>query len=117
MLFDELNVPCPTIYINGGFEMSEIELGGIVAALLSLVFSYVPGLNAWFDALKTEYKRLIMLGLLVLVSAVIYGVACAGFAPAIGVTATCDEAGAIELLKILLAAIVANQGVYKITKG
>ena len=34
----------------------------IVGAIVSLFFSYIPGLNTWFDQLLPEYKRLIMAG-------------------------------------------------------
>jgi hypothetical protein len=84
-------------------------------AVLSLLFSYVPGLNAWFDALEAIYKRIVMLALLVVVSVLIYVAACLGYASDLGVTASCDRAGAVALLRVLVLAVVANQSVYKIS--
>lgn len=86
-------------------------------AAISLLFSYIPGLNAWFDALQSEYKRLIMAGLMLLVAAGAYGLACAGLAGEAGVNVTCDQAGIIGLVRAWVLAIVANQSAYKISKG
>ena len=36
-----------------------VSIAGVV---LSLLFSYIPGLRTWFAALVTETKQLIMLG-------------------------------------------------------
>jgi len=63
--------------------------------LLSLVFSYVPGLSDWFNALDGAHKRLVMLAALVL--------------PA------CSQAGLLSLLEALIAALVANQATYMIS--
>jgi hypothetical protein len=90
-------------------------LAGIVGIGLSLIFSYVPGLNAKFAALDATYKRLIMLGLLVLTAGVVYGLACIGWAANLGINLTCDQAGLQELLKALFAAAIANQTAYSLT--
>jgi hypothetical protein len=86
-------------------------------AVISLLFSYVPGLNSWFDALKSEYKRLIMAGLMLLVGAGAFGLACAGLAADFGVNVACDQAGGFGLMRAWVLAIIANQGAYKISKG
>lgn len=85
------------------------------ATVLSLAFSYIPGLSAWFAAQDGIYKRLIMLGLLTGVSLIAFGIACGGLGPDFGLTVTCDKTGAIELFKTLILAIIANQSVYAIT--
>jgi hypothetical protein len=90
-------------------------LAGIVGIGLSLVFSYVPGLNAKFAALDATYKRLIMLSLLVLTAGAVYGLACIGWAANLGINLTCDQAGLQELLKALFAAVIANQTAYIIS--
>jgi len=95
--------------------MTAETLSMIVGVILSLIFSYVPGLSSKFASLSPEYKRLILLGLLVLVSLGILGVACAGSSEVFGLTITCDEAGIVDLIKILMLAIIANQGVYAIS--
>ena len=95
--------------------MSAETLAMAAGITLTLTFSYVPGLNTQYATLSPEYKRLIMLGLLILVSAGAIGLACAGLGEVFGVKLTCDEVGVTQLAKALIAAIVANQGVYAIS--
>jgi exosortase/archaeosortase len=87
----------------------------LAGSVLSLVFSYIPGLNTWFAGKAPEFKRLFMLGLLVLVAAAVYGVACLGYGSGFGINVTCDQAGAIALFQALILAIIANQSVYAVT--
>jgi hypothetical protein len=91
--------------------MTATVLASIAGVVLSLAFNYIPGLNTKFAALSTEIKRLIMLGILVLVAAGAYGLSCAGWWP----TVTCDEAGIKTLLEALFFAAVANQTTYQLT--
>ena len=42
--------------------MDDTQLSLFAGALLSLAFSYVPGLNTWFDGQEPTTKRLIMAG-------------------------------------------------------
>ena len=49
-------------------EFTPELLVGIVGTVLSLVFSYFPVVHDWYQALKTEAKSGIMLGLLVISS-------------------------------------------------
>jgi len=84
-------------------------------ALLSLAFSYIPGLAPRFDVLEPTIKRLIMLGLLLLVSAVSFGLSCAGWGAAWGISLTCDQDGLQGLIAQFILAIIANQSVYAIS--
>ena len=84
-------------------------------AILSLAFSYIPGLNTKFDALVPEYKRLIMAGLTLLVGAAVYGLACAGLAGQFSIPVTCDQAGLIGLLQAWVLTIIGNQAAYSLT--
>lgn len=95
--------------------MSAEFLTAIAGVLLSLAFSYVPKLNEKFAALESTYKRLIMLGLLVVVSAGLYGLACAGWAADLGIEVTCDRPGLISLLQAFVWAMIANQAAYQIS--
>lgn len=90
-------------------------LAGYVGVILSLVFSYVPGVEAWYKALEGTTKRLIMLGLLVLVTAAIFGVSCAGLGGDFGISVECSKAGVMGLLQVLFAAIIGNQAVFLIS--
>lgn len=92
--------------------MSAEFLAVLAGAVLSLLFSYIPGLNVWFGGLESTYKRLIMLGLLAAVAGVVYGMACAGWGESFGIALTCDQAGLVELLKAFGLAAIANQTAY-----
>ena len=95
--------------------MTEELLSALAGIVLSLAFSYIPGLNVKFAALTEEYKKLSMLGLLVLVAGIVFGLTCTKYGAMLGIPLTCDEAGGFALLKILLAAAVANQTTFKLT--
>ena len=96
--------------------MSETELAAGAGVLLSLAFSYIPGLSTKFAALAPEKKRLIMLGLLALVAGGSFGLACAGLLSSLaGAAATCDRAGALGLVRTFVLAAVFNQGAYLIS--
>lgn len=96
--------------------MSAEQLSAISAIVLSLLFSYVPGLSSWYGGLDKAVKQIIMGVLLVVIAAVAYSVACAGLAGDFGLSVTCDRAGAIALINVLVSALVANQATYLITK-
>jgi hypothetical protein len=96
----------------------DINLLALIAGgLLSLCFSYIPGLQPWFSALTAEAKSAIMAGLLLLVSAVIFALQCGGLLEALlpGLGVTCNQSGVLLLVRIFIMALVANQGVYKLS--
>jgi len=95
--------------------MTAQVLSAIAGVVLSLAFSYIPGLNTKFAALDVQQKKLSMLGLLVLVAGAVFGLSCTKYGAMIGVPYPCTEAGAIELLKILGAAVIANQAAFQLT--
>ena len=88
-------------------------LAGAAGLALSLLFSYVPGLNKCFDSLDGIYKRLVIGALIVLVGGGAFGLSCAGLYAGV----TCDQAGAVEAIKAVFAALVVNQSAYALTKG
>ncbi len=91
--------------------MNATELSAIAGVVLSLAFSYIPGLSGWFDAKEPTAKRLIMAGLLLVAAAAIFGLSCAG----VLTVATCDQNGALGLVSAFIAALVANQSTYLIS--
>jgi hypothetical protein len=100
-------------------------LSTVASAVLSLGFSYVPRLRDWYNKLGVNAdgsddggtaKRLVMLVLLVLVVLVVFGLSCAGLGAGLELNVTCDQPGAIGLVKALVFAIAANQGTYMLTK-
>jgi hypothetical protein len=88
--------------------MTTEQLAAISGVILSLLFSYTPGLSDKFDKLEPTYKRLIIAALLALVAGAVFGLACGNVID----TVTCDKPGAIGLVNALIAALVANQAAY-----
>jgi len=92
--------------------ISSEMLVAVAGVVLSLLFSYVPGLRTWYAALKSEIKQLIMLGLLAVVSGAIFALGCFDI---LSIGITCDKYGAISMVWMFIAALVANQATYSIT--
>ncbi len=96
-------------------------LSAVAGAALSLAFSYIPGLHGWYERLGEgphgkEWKRLVMLAVLLVAAAGVMMLSCSGWAgPGIAGLPACDRPGLVELLRALLAALVANQSVYQLT--
>lgn len=95
--------------------MSAETLSLIAGAVLTLVFSYVPGLSEKFAALDSTNKRLIMLAVLATSAAAIYGLGCVGWALPFGFEVSCDVAGIQALIRSFILAAVANQGLYTLS--
>jgi hypothetical protein len=102
-------------YFSGGNGMSAETLSLITGTLLSLFFSYVPGIHNWYTNFEPIIKRLIMLGLLLLVSVSIYGFSCLGWAADWGISITCSKTGLQTLIKQTVLAIIANQSIYSLS--
>ena len=83
-------------------------------ALLSLLFSYIPGISGWFDAKEPTVKRLIMAGALLVIALLVFGAGCANLQIP-GIQIECSTEGAWLLVQVYLLALVANQGTYQIT--
>ena len=95
------------------FKFTSESLALILGAVTSIIFSYAPGLNTWFAAKTDEIKRLIMLGLMVVITASIYGLACGNL---ISVSEfVCGQQSLLQFVSILISAVIANQGTYKIS--
>lgn len=91
--------------------MSAEQLAAISGLILSLAFSYVPGLSDWYAPLDPTKKRLIMFALLVVVTAGAFGLSCGNVLTAV----TCDKSGALGLLDAFIAALVLNQSAYMLS--
>lgn len=96
--------------------MTPETLSAAAAIVLSLVFSYMPGLAGKWALLASEQKKLIMLGLTVLVGIGAYGLACAGILTQLtGVAMACDQETALGLARSIVMAVIANQAAYQIS--
>lgn len=95
--------------------MTSTLLASIAGIVLSLLFSYVPGLSDWYGRQTDTAKRLVMLAILVLVAVGAYGLSCSSFGNQYVPGLTCDEAGASGLAASLVAALIANQATFLIS--
>lgn len=91
--------------------MTGEQLGALAGLILSLAFSYIPGLSDKFALLDSTQKRLIMAALLLVVSIGAFGLSCASVINAI----ECTQAGALNLVTTFIAALVANQAAFLIS--
>ena len=87
-------------------------VSSIAGIVLSLAFTFVPGLNEWYEPLVKSKKQLIMLGALAVVTAASVVLACVGW---FNSPATCDQVGIQQAITAFIAAAVANQAIYKLT--
>ena len=93
-------------------ELTAATIAMIAGSVLSLLFSYIPGLAEKFAALPATTKRLVMLGLILVVTAAIQALSCAGvFQTGIA----CDKAGIVQVILIFLSAVIANQATYTVS--
>lgn len=86
-------------------------LAGISGTVISVLFSYLPGLSGAYAALDATYKRLVMAAVLLLVTAAVYGLSCAGLFDFFA----CDKSGLLKAVEIFITALVANQATYLIS--
>ncbi|OQA20937.1 MAG: hypothetical protein BWY63_01436 [Chloroflexi bacterium ADurb.Bin360] len=92
--------------------MKPETLAAVAAVILSLAFSYVPGLSDKFETLDGTHKRLVMLACLAVVALAALGLSCANLWDFV----TCDKSGILQLVETFIAAAVANQAAYLLTK-
>lgn len=96
------------------FEVTPESLAAVAGIALSLLFSYAPGLADWYNALGTNpdgttdggtMKRLVMLGLLLLTTLAVFGLACGGVIAGVA----CTQAGFTTVFWMFVQAAIANQ--------
>lgn len=92
--------------------MSEQTIASIAGIIISLAFSYVPGLKDKYGELSGQSKALVMLGALLLACGVIFGAACLDFWQMVA----CNAEGAKSLVPLFISAAIANQGTYLLTR-
>ena len=88
----------------------------LAGVALSLAFAYIPGLEAWYAALSSIGKRLVMLGLLALTAIGYVMIGCAPFGSQFGVPAeVCSQAGVVAVVQAFIQALIANQATFLIS--
>ncbi len=88
--------------------MTAEQLAAIAGIVLSLLFSYIPGLSDKYASLDPTQKRLIMAGLLLLVAGGVFAGSCGG----LWNTVVCTKKDALGLLYVFISALIANQSAY-----
>ncbi|HEX9029601.1 MAG TPA: hypothetical protein VF823_10545 [Anaerolineales bacterium] len=94
-------------------ELSAEGLSALAGILLSLGCSYLPGVRQRFGELDATGKRLVMLGLLAVSALGVFGLSCTPYQPFPELS--CDQAGAWGMLRLFLAALVANQAAFNVS--
>lgn len=84
-------------------------LSALAGIVLSLLFSYVPGLKDWFEKQEPDYKRLIMLGVLGVTAGGIYAASCYELWEVVA----CGDWK--SLVEIFVVAAIANQSAYALS--
>jgi hypothetical protein len=85
--------------------------------LLSLVLSYFPIIKTKWAAFDGDVKRVIMLVAFAVITLAVFGLSCTTLKDSFGLLASvsCTQAGAIELFKIFIAAVIANQTTFMLS--
>lgn len=86
------------------------QLGGLAGVVLSLMFTYVPGLRVRFAARSRERKSLTMLLCLMAVAVGAFAASCGNFIQ----VAVCTQQGAWTIGVALFWAAVGNQATYQL---
>lgn len=85
-------------------------ISSIAGVLLSIIFSYIPGVATWYNSLNSDYKRLVMFASLLLVTG---GVLVSQCATAAGWQ--CSQNTVIEAFRVFVMALIANQSTDRIS--
>jgi hypothetical protein len=91
--------------------MTAETLSVAAGVILSLLFSYMPGLSEAFAQLGATEKRFVMLALLAVVTVGVFMLSCANIIPAV----ECTQVGAVGLFEAFIMALVANQATFAIS--
>jgi hypothetical protein len=95
------------------FKATPEALIAIAAAVLAILFDWMPKLKDWYNEFGEGQKRGIMSVLLLLITGAIFGLNCAGWLQTGWI---CSSAGILDAVVLLIYAIAVNQGVHKLTK-
>ena len=101
-----------SVFPEGTAVNSEV-LVVLAAAVLSMVFTYMPGLRTQFAALTSEQKQAIQLILIVVLAGFMFLVTCVGLFSVPGVI--CSKDGVMSLLVYVFLAAGGNQLTYKLS--
>lgn len=89
-------------------------LSGAAGVLLSLAFSFIPGLGQWLAVKDPVWKRLTVLIAVVLVAAGAFALSCANV-QGLPFQVACSTAGAVGLVQAVVVCLIASQATNSIT--
>ena len=95
-------------------NLSDLLLA-VAGIVLSLAFTYIPKLKDWWAALN-DLQAPLMLGIIFVVSAAYFGLACTPLAAQLGIQVACTAEGAVTVALAFVKIVVANQATYLLTK-
>ena len=95
--------------------LTEAAVAAAAGTLLSLAFSFIPGLRQAYDALNDQLKALVMLALNIVVIVAAFGLSCWGPYSYFDCTAV-GAWVAVELAALVAVALVANQAAFHSTR-
>ena len=94
-------------------ELTATTLGTIIAAGLSLLLDYFPGLAAKYDTLSVAAKRQIAAVLAIVIVGVVFALTCTNFVKS---NLVCTTAGAWDAISNVIYVFVIGQAVHAGTK-
>jgi succinate dehydrogenase hydrophobic anchor subunit len=98
---------------KGKNDMPDFTLPALAGILLSLFFTYFPGASTWYEKLTAQAKSIWMLVFLLVACAVLFAAGCLGYSAQVA----CNLEGIKSLFAMFVAAAVANQSTYLLTKN
>jgi hypothetical protein len=90
-------------------------LSALAGAGISLLFSYIPGLDVWYAAQTETAKKLVMLLIMFVIAGAVFAMNCFGLFTGVIPEVACTQQGVEQYIAILITAAVANQTTYKLT--
>ena len=91
-------------------------LSAFFGILLSVLCSYAPFVKTKWNVFDNDTKRIVMLIGLAVITLVLFGLSCTTLKdsfPMLSLSAvSCTQSGAVDLFKIFVSAVVANQSAY-----
>jgi len=95
------------------FDVTPDTLVVIFAALMAFIFDWFPGIAKMFNGYPALTKRYVILGVLAIISVVIFGGGCWGW---FVTTLACSLDGGITIIRYVFEAVVVSYGVHMVTK-
>jgi multisubunit Na+/H+ antiporter MnhG subunit len=96
--------------------MNSNELSLLLGTALSLVFTFVPSLNRWYEQLDAKTKAQVMAVGIIVISIGVVGASCAGLDASISCTKDSVMSFAKNGVVSALLALASNQTAHSITK-